>query len=331
MDGNLVIDVHSHFMPEEATKNRTTSDGINFVAIMQGRRSLQIMDIENRLQTMDEAGIDMTVLSNSAESPQGIAMCRQINDGYARIERKYPKRFISCTHIPLEGSAQAIHELERTVGEYGFKSVALLSSTLKMTPDSDELFPLYKKISELDMPILIHPSIRIPLWGGAKYNMSKHISREYDIIKATIEVMYGVLKAFPDLKFVIPHHGGGMPNLKGRIMSNFEPDHHSIPEELCGLPKTPRELKELGIDKVFKQTFDKLYFDTAGFGGWMPITESATKVIRTDRICFGTDYPFEIHTAKDIKSFIKGIRNLDISETAKSNILGGNIKRLLKI
>ncbi len=62
--------------------------------------------------------------------------------------------------------------------------------------------------------------------------MSRHISREYDILKATVEVMYGVLRIFPDLKFVIPHHGGGMPYLKGRIMSNFEPDNHSVQEEL---------------------------------------------------------------------------------------------------
>ncbi len=168
-NSNLVIDVHSHFMPEDIATNRTVADGINFMAIMQGRRahmSLKMMDIENRLQAMDEAGIDMAVLNNSAESPQGVSICRQINDGYAKIEREYPKRFICCAHIPLEGSAQAIHELKRAVSEYGFKSVASISSASQMRLDSNELFPLYEVICKLDIPILMHPSVRVPIWGG---------------------------------------------------------------------------------------------------------------------------------------------------------------------
>jgi predicted TIM-barrel fold metal-dependent hydrolase len=207
----------------------------------------------------------------------------------------------------------------------------MITSTSKITLDSKELFPLYKKIGQLSIPIFVHPSVRQPIWGGEKYRMSTHVSREYDILKATVEVMYGVLKEFPNLKFIMPHHGGGIPNLKGRIMAWFEPENWKVPENLKGQSKTPRELKQLGLDKAFEELFGKLYFDVAGFGGWMPITESATKVIRADRLCFGTDYPFEIHEAQDVKAFVDNIKKLDIPESDKRLILGENIKNLFNI
>jgi predicted TIM-barrel fold metal-dependent hydrolase len=63
----------------------------------------------------------------------------------------------------------------------------------------------------------------------------------------------------------------------------------------------------------------------------MPITEAATKTIRTDRLCFGTDYPFEIHDTEDVKGFIENIKNMAIPEADKKNILGDNIKRLFDV
>ncbi len=327
-----VVDVHHHYMPEAVTKIMSQSNkGYSQGQISKQVSGLQkVKDIESRLRFMDEAGIDIAVLEQSP-SAQGIDMCREMNNGYAKIIRDFPGRFIACTHVPLEGNTETLNELERAANELGFKCISLVTSTDKIVIDSPELFTLWQKISRLDIPIFMHPTVRSPLWGGEKYGMSTHISREYEIIKATIEVMYGVLPRFPDLKFVMPHFGGGMPSIKGRIMAWFEPEGFNIPKELSGLPKTPRELKQTGLEEAFEEKFGKLYFDTAGFGGWRPITEAATKVIRSDRICFGTDFPFEIHEAQDIKSFINDIKQLNISEKAKQDILGGNVRRLLKL
>ncbi len=330
----LVIDSHHHFLPEEAARKSGVADGTDYAAYMVGRyaRAFQwLRQIERNVRIMDEAGVDMAVINQSGSSPQGLEMCQTINDGYAKVVSEYPGRFIACAHVPLEGGPEVLNELDRAVNGLGFRGVSLVSSTSKVTLDSSELFPLYEKISQLDIPVVIHPTLRIPLWGGVKYLMSSHVSREYDIAKATVEVMYSVLKDFPDLKFIMPHHGGGIPSLKGRIEARFEPEGWEVPEEIKGLSKTPGELQQLGLDKAFEELFGKLYFDTAGFGGWMPITEAATKVIRTDRLCFGTDYPYEIHEAEDIKAFIDNIKRLDISETEKRNILGENVKALFKL
>ena len=330
----LVIDAHHHFFPEEATKRLGIADGMDYAASTTGkfaRLYQQGKEIEHTVQVMDEAGVDMAVLNQSAWSPGGLAVCQAINNGYARVARDYPGRFIACAHIPLEAGQEALDELDRAVNELGCKGVSLVTSTSKVTLISKELFPLYQKISQLDIPIVIHPTIRVPLWGGTTYLVGSGVSREYDIAKATIEVMNNVLKEFPDLKFLMPHHGGGMPNIVGRVKARFEPEGWEVPEKIRGIAKTPREMEQLGLDKAFDELFGKLYFDTAGFGGWMPITKSATEVIRSDRLCFGTDYPYEIHEAEDIKAFIDNIKQLNIPETEKRNILGENIKTLFRL
>lgn len=331
MDNNwFVVDAHSHLVPKKAAELARAADGFDFKAVQKKRAHgiKKTMDIEERLKLMDEAGVDMALINTSSWSPQGIRMCRAINDGYAEVMAQYPDRFLACAHIPLEANEDTMDELNRAVSELGFKGVSLVSSTQTTTVDSEVLFPLYEFISRLDIPVVIHPTLRDGLWGGGKYEMSAHVSREYDIAKSTVEIMYGVLTRFPDLNFLIPHHGGGIPALKGRIMAWFEPEGWDIPDHLKHMAKTPRELKELGLDKAFNDIFDKLYFDTAGFGGWMPITEAATQTIRADRICFGTDYPFEIHETEDVKSFIESIKKLAIPEPDKRQILGENIKDL---
>ena len=123
-----------------------------------------------------------------------------------------------------------------------------------------------------------------------------------------------------------------MPGLKARIRARFEPEGWDIPAEIKSYPKTPRELDELGLSKVFDDLFDRLYFDMAGSGaGWIPMIKAGLLTIRTDRTCFGTDYPYEVRNAEDVRFFIDTIRQLDISETDKRLILGENIKNLFKI
>jgi len=211
--------------------------------------------------------------------------------------------------------------------------MSLVSSLSEVTLDSPELWPIYEKIDQLGVPIVVHPTVRFPIWGGGKkYELRRSISREYDIAKATVEVMYGVLKDFPNLKFLMPHYGGGMPGLKGRLRAYFEPEGWDIPDEIKNCLKTPRELDELGLSKAFDELFDKLHFDMAGAGGgWVPMIKVALLTMRTDRICFGTDYPYDIHNAQDVRSFINDVKQLDIPERDKRLILGENIINLFKI
>ena len=217
----LVIDAHTHFLPEEAVTKARVSGGFDFPALLRGEMSVpykRIQDIEGILRIMEGAGVDMAVLNNAAWAAQGLEVCKALNDGYARAERDYPGKFILCGHVPLQAGQDVVDEIERCINELGLKGMSVVSSLSEVTLDSPELWPIYQKVNQVDVPIVVHPSVRFPIWGGGKkYELRRTISREYDIAKATVEVMYGVLKDFPNLKFLMPHYGGGMPGLKGRL------------------------------------------------------------------------------------------------------------------
>lgn len=333
----LVIDAHTHFLPEEAVK-KAVETRVNLANLMIGKIPATIQktkEIETMLRIWDEAGVDMGVLYQSQWNLLGLTICQELNNGYARIKRTYPGRFILCGTVPLQPGQDVVDEVERCISVFGFSGIALSASSPDYSLDSPELWPMYQKINQLSVPIVIHPSIMASMWGGgAKYELRSTVTREYEIAKSVVEVMFGVLKDFPDLKFLFSHYGGGMPALKARVRAWFQPDNWNIPDsdESKNNGKSPRELDEFGLSRAFDTLFDKLYFDMAGAGaGWLPMINAALAVLRTDRMCFGTDYPFDVRVAKDTEYFIDTVKALKISDADKQLMLGGNIKRLFKM
>jgi aminocarboxymuconate-semialdehyde decarboxylase len=335
----LIIDSHNQFIPEEGAR-KSRGNTIMDLSNMEDPRALPFkrsLDLEGKLRVMDEAGVDMAVIHMASLNVLGLDFCRAMNDGNARVAREYPGRFIAMAHLPLVGggSPEAIDEVERAVSELGLRGLALESSSGDVALGSEELFPLYEKVLSLDIPIVVHPPSNfgagIAAVSGLKFNMHRAISVEIENTRGCVEAMFGALDKYPDLKFLMPHHGGALPVWLGRMMNSFVPDGWEIPDEFKGVPKTPRIRKQLGLDKAFEALLEKLYFDTSGFQGWMPITRATLQTIRADRLCFGTDYGFEMVDALDMKIFIENIMELDISETDKRNILGENIRRLFKL
>ena len=328
-----IVDTHHHFLPSEAVKYaRKTEDGdYPFILGRFSAASRLMQDVEKTLAYMEACGFHTALLSMGAWIPNGLETCRAINDGYARIQREHPGKFITCAHVPVHQGSEALDELKRSMEVLGLQGIALITSYARMTIDSDEMMPFFERVSAYEVPLVIHPTLRRPLWGGVKYDLSTTVSREYDIAKCVVEILYGVLPRYPDLKFLISHFGGGMPFLKWRIMSSHQPEGWNLPEGVRGHGLTPRELKEWGLWDDFHNRFDKLYFDTAGYGGALETMRAAVDWIRRDRLTFGTDYPFEFRDPKETREYIAGIQSLNISEEDKKNILGRNVLRLFKM
>ena len=89
---------------------------------------------ERRLQTMDEAGITVQVLSNSGPGPDlvpgpdGIGIARAMNDHLAAAIARHPERFAGFGVLPMQSPDAAIAELVRVVRGLGFVD-ALVNGT----------------------------------------------------------------------------------------------------------------------------------------------------------------------------------------------------------
>jgi aminocarboxymuconate-semialdehyde decarboxylase len=331
----MVVDTEFHHIPwTAAQKAKGLPDGdLKFNSIVQNPDVAyqKVFDIQGCVRHMEECGVDMALIGLGTWTVADLETCRTINDELAKLVQTYPGKFIPMAHVPYLEGRPALDELERSITELGLKGVTVSTSQGETRLDDERLIPFFKKVSELSIPVLVHPSVRIPIWGGDKYFMSGGVSREYDIIKALVEVLCGVLPEFPDLTFIFSHYGGGAPFLLGRIMSWYTPKNTRIPKEMIGKPKTYDQFVDYGLKESFDAAFDKIYFNVAGTGGWMPALKQALMVLKPERLCFGSDYPWEMGRASDLKAYINAIERMELPEEAKKKILGGNMLELFKM
>ena len=80
---------------------------------------------------MDEAGIDVQVLSHGAPSTQrldaatGIPLAKAANDRLREVCDAYPDRLMGFAQLPTADPAAAADELSRSVNELGFKGAMI--------------------------------------------------------------------------------------------------------------------------------------------------------------------------------------------------------------
>lgn len=330
----MIIDAHHHFMPRkayarfhdpDAPTKRVVLNNIDFTFAPK----LHKADVH--LADMDEAGIDMSIFGLAQWNVAGREICHIINYESAEVVAKYPDRFLCAATVPVGDVEGSVEEIEYAIKELKLHAVVLLTSMIGITlSDREYMWPIYKKVQELGVPILIHPNLKPP---GVEldFTINRSIGRGFDIGKAVLRFMYDILPEFPGLKVIIPHYGGCTLALKGRMNAFFEADEETmnkIPEAIRSLPKSPNEVKEYGLDKPFNELFNKLYFDGAGSGGWEPITEMAFRTVIPDRLVFGTDYPMEIHNGRDIKWYVDKVKAMDMPEETRQKFFGQNLVEL---
>src|SRR5690349_22423459 len=300
MNSELIVDVHHHFMPpllfdrlaKQAGGKRIVTNEIS-LTLHPSRK-----DLEAHLKCMDEAGVTVSILTDQVQV-MGADVAKALNDGVAEVERKYPARFRGCIHLPVHEPEAAKRELERGINELGLRAVALLACHLDVQLDNPVMNPLFEIIQKNNLPIVIHPQSK-PTGSDTLYNLDRCVFRPLETTQAIVRVMNSVLPRYPDLRFIMPHLGGGTSSLKGRMMAFFEPEDAKVPPELKGYLKTQSEQKRLGLAERFEKLFRALYFDTAGTGAWRPALQAAFQIANPDRIMFGTDYPLECKSAANI-------------------------------
>ncbi|NUS07753.1 MAG: amidohydrolase family protein [Nonomuraea sp.] len=111
------IDVHAHYFPTGYAAVLAESDRPDLAFVGQAD------DLGDRLAEMDQAGVDVQILSAvgpNLEVPEPAAALRAsryVNDAYAALVDKHAGRFRAFAHVPLPHVEQAVAETERCLGE----------------------------------------------------------------------------------------------------------------------------------------------------------------------------------------------------------------------
>ena len=157
-----IIAIEEHYWDRELTKHYTGLEAGRGGAMDERLYDLGAL----RLKEMDEAGIDVQVLSHGAPSlqrlaaPVAIPLARKANDRLHEVVRQHPDRFAAFAQLPSDDPKAAADELERTVARLGFKGAMLHGLTQKGEfLDLRRFWPIYERAAALDVPVYLHPAV----------------------------------------------------------------------------------------------------------------------------------------------------------------------------
>ena len=159
-----IIAIEEHYWDPELAKHFTGPE-----AGRGNETDERLFDLGSlRLKEMDEAGIDIQVLSHGAPSTQKLGadiaadLTRQVNDRLAKVCAANPKRFAAFAALPTADPKAAADELERAVTKLGFKGAMLHGMSNGEFLDLKKFWPIYERAEKLDVPIYFHPSLPHP-------------------------------------------------------------------------------------------------------------------------------------------------------------------------
>jgi predicted TIM-barrel fold metal-dependent hydrolase len=101
----VVIDFQHHYIPAELAKRRDLYSETENTMLEEGGLPATTMhrrlyDLELQLEDMEQAGIDISVLSCLLGWSAPLEECRMINDDLAAVQSKYPRRFVGWRRRP---------------------------------------------------------------------------------------------------------------------------------------------------------------------------------------------------------------------------------------
>lgn len=326
----MIIDVENHLFLEEQTRKDTFKSGKICERYWDSDGKLKFYvtkdasSVDRLLRFMDDAGIDMAVLTNGSRS---LEQQKKWHNHCADLVKEYPKRLLGLATIEPLGGKPAFDELERAVKELGMKGVNIRTRNDGCFLDSPEMWFFYEKVAELRIPVSVHVE-GDPLGFdalNAPYALYYVIARELDMCASTLRVcLGGVLEDFPDLIFIMNHFGGGISAIKERV------------DAFTSYASSPGWAnfyfgKRL-INKPWYEYFNKLYFNMAGREVGINAIKCALTNISPNKLMFATDWPMIYDYEPDkVKQCITEIKKLDLPREDVDAMLGGNAAKLFGI
>jgi len=319
----MIVDFQHHYVPIDLAKKKGLySEKVVFAsdgAVPSLTMHSKLYDPEAQLKDMDEAGVDVSVLSCLLGWTAPLEECQLINERLGELQRKFPGRFVGLAQAPILEGKPALDELDRAVHKLGLHGVTITSQVHGLPLDSPKLGDFYAKVNELNVPIFVHPVMVPKGYDLVKdYDLGRIIGREMDLALATTRIIAGgILERFPNLKFVIGHFGGGIASVKDRLVAKAY---------RFGTLKRP-----------FDDYFNMIYFDLSGFEGGLTALHCALLGIKPEQLVFATDYPQDFTGVSTdtgrgmtaLREYIAAVKNLDLDEKVKNGILGETAAKLL--
>jgi len=328
---SLKIDAYAHIVPPKY------GEALHKVAPEMYERQVlpcpPLYDLDERFRIMDKYEPLRQVLTlgripveHVAGPAKAAELAERADDEMAELVNKYRDRFCGAlATLAMNNMDAALKETDRAIKDLKFKGVYLHTPVDEKPLDAPEFLPLYEKMSEYDLPIVIHPMRRVnhPDYlteKESRYNMFSLFGWPYDTTSAMARLVFsGIMEKYPNLKIVTHHLGGMVPFYAERI------------RQFTQLFSLNSELGEgLFLKKEIVDYFKMFYADTAIYGNPAALM-CGHDFFGPDHVLFGIDFPLgDIeHGDRNYRQTINAIEQMDITEEDKKKIYEDNARKLM--
>ncbi len=312
----MKIDVHAHYFADEylqcleqiwgKTSNARMAPGIT-------------VTLDERIDLMDDAGIDMQVLSPANQLPyfakrgDAVAAARLGNNLYADVVKKYSGRFSAFASVPLPHVDAALEEMGRCLDRLGMVGVTAGCSVAGRQLDDPEFTPFWAELDRRRAVLFLHP-MGVGCPGSEAYGLTWMVGAPFeDTIAALRLVLSGLTGRFPNIKIIVPHLGGTLPFLMQRLDDSLER------ERAWGT--------QLSIAEPPSRLLKRLWFDTVN--AYPVALRCACEAFGADRLMLGTDWPYLV--GPKFKRCVTYIEESGLAKKDVEAILDRNAQELLGI
>ena len=292
---------------------------------------------DGRIAAMDDAGIDVQILSYATPSVERLEpslakeLSRQANDALAAAISKHPDRFLGFATLPMLDPAAAARELERSVRDLRFAGAMINGNVNGRYLDDKFFWPVFESAEALGVPIYLH--VNIPpkpvvdaYYAGFAPEVSAflsiagsgwHIDNGVHCLRL---ILGGVFDRFPALQIIVGH------NLEILSWIAWRADY-SFPPKTSGLKRT---IKEYFRENFYGGILAGEYVNQepgAMDKSWSLSYQAYQSMVNTvgiDRVVFTTDWPYA-----SMKAARQSFDQMPINANDKEKIAHLNAERLL--
>ncbi|MEP6883216.1 MAG: amidohydrolase family protein [Gammaproteobacteria bacterium] len=289
----------------------------------------RLLDVdEQRLPQMNDNGIQMQVVSLSANGIQGevdpkvaVDRAKAANDWLVKkFVGAHPTRFAGFAAVALQDPQAAAREAERAVTQLGLKGV-LINGYSNLGDenhaeylDLPKFFPFWERVEDLGVPVYLHPRTPLPsqrlIYDGHEEMIGPMWAFGAETAVHALRLMTsGIFDRFPRQQVILGHAGEGLVAMMARAQRRFE-------YAPCGK----------SLRKPLGQYLRDHFHITMSGNFHTPTLNNVIEEMGVDRVMFSVDYPYE--------SMLEGASWFDgcaMEEQAKLKIGRSNALRLLRL
>jgi predicted TIM-barrel fold metal-dependent hydrolase len=273
---NDLVDVHAHFTTSHYLEAAKAAGHVLPAGMPEDYWPR--WSARHHLDLMDEAGIGRAVLSLSSpgvyfgDGRAARSLAREVNEFCAEVVRQYPPRFGQFATLPLPDVDGSLIELAHCFDQLGVEGVVLLSNHAGIRFGDKRFHPVLAELDRRAAVVLVHPT-----------NCAGHEEISCGRPQAMIECLFetartitdfiltGAAERFRRIRLIVPHLGGVLPSLAGRI---------ELFRTIDGEPANGTTVAE---------TLGRFYYDLAGTPSKRQIA-ALTSIAKPGRLLYGSDY-----------------------------------------